>query len=292
MNSPVTTRTTLHPGFEGSNIRTWVGFKHLMYLAQEAVLDHLRSCNVGPQRIFAASGLRLRIVESSLAFVSLLEADDTVVAEVTRSRPGRFQVRLLRDDPAGEVPLAKGHVDAGYVVGEGQCPADVPQELEPFLLSAAPRRGGEATPEASLQDPLWSWTARYFLCQFSDCVQHSAYVRALEETVDRYLAARGLTIGHVLADRGWIPVVSRARVRLLADAHMEELVHTVFVVDDVFKTTGYSGRMDCYVERHKRATHVATASIVHGYAVAAGAGAGCLTALDPATIAALSDARP
>src|SRR5688572_27855192 len=38
----LTTRTTLRPSFEGTNIRTWIGFKHLMYLAHEAVIDHLR----------------------------------------------------------------------------------------------------------------------------------------------------------------------------------------------------------------------------------------------------------
>ena len=289
----LTTRTTLRPSFEGSNIRTWIGFKHLMYLAQEAVIDHMRERGVGPQRVFAQLGLRLKIAESSFAFLSLLESDDTVLAEVTRTRLGRFQVRLLRERCTGGIPLAKGYIEAGYTSSETRSAgAQLPLDVQSFMAPDAASHGNEEPhPEVKLRDALWSWKARYYLCQFSDCVQHSAYIGALEETVDRYLAARGLSIGRVLVDRKWIPVVSRARVRVLADVRMEEVVHTTFVVDDVFKTMGYSGRMDCYVEREERVLRVATASIVHGYAIAEGEGVGQLTALDDPTITALSGSR-
>jgi acyl-CoA thioesterase FadM len=289
----LTTRTTLRPSFEGSNIRTWIGFKHLMYLAQEAVIDHLRERGAGPQRMFAQFGLRLKITESSFAFLSLLEADDAVMTEVVQTRNGHFQVRLLREGAAGAIPLAKGHIEASYVAAECRSAATpVPQDLQQFTAPGSFIAHKSAShSEVNLSDALWNWTARYYLCQFSDCVQHSAYIRALEETVDRYLATRGLTIGRVLADRKWIPVVSRARVRVLADVRMEEVVHTMFAVDDVFKTMGYSGSMNCYVEREGRAVHVATAAIVHGYAIAEGEGMGQLTALDDSTIAALSGGR-
>ena len=36
------TTTQLRPRYEGSNICTWIGFKHVNYLVEEAVLEHFR----------------------------------------------------------------------------------------------------------------------------------------------------------------------------------------------------------------------------------------------------------
>ena len=116
------------------------------------------------------------------------------------------------------------------------------------------------------------WRAPYFYCHFSDRVQHSGFVRCLEEVVDRFLADRGISVGRMLRERSWIPVVSRARVRLLTPAHMEETVHTVFTVTDVLRGTMFDGRMDCFVERNGAFWPVATATILHGYAIAAARG--------------------
>jgi acyl-CoA thioesterase FadM len=116
-------------------------------------------------------------------------------------------------------------------------------------------------------------------------MQHSAYVRVLEEVVDRFLAHRGLAVGRLLAERSWIPVVSRARVTQLAPVYMEDRLHTRFIVDEVLRDTMFAGRMDCHVERDGRLVHAATASILHGYAIGAGPTAGQLAPLgDVATI--------
>jgi len=135
---------------------------------------------------------------------------------------------------------------------------------------------------------LWSWRARYFHCHFSDRVQHSSYIQALEEVVDRFLADRGISVGRMLAERGWIPIVSRARIQLVADAHMEETIHTTFVVEEVLKRTAYDARMDCYVQRGDTIVHTATARILHGYASSRGRDAGQLVVLDDSTLAALT----
>jgi hypothetical protein len=135
---------------------------------------------------------------------------------------------------------------------------------------------------------LWSWRAPYFYCHFSDRVQHSGFVRALEDVVDRFLAARGLSVGTLLAERAWIPVVSRARVQLVEAAHMEETIHTTFVVTDILRGVMFDGRMDCHVRRGDRLVHVATAQILHGYAISRGPDAGSLATLDDAVVAALT----
>jgi hypothetical protein len=97
----------------------------------------------------------------------------------------------------------------------------------------------------------------------------------------------------MLDQRGWIPVVSRARVNQFVAAEMEEIVHTAFRVTDVVRNTGFDARMDCYVLRDGVLVHTASARILHGYAISRGPGAGRLAELDPATVTALTrDAAP
>ncbi|GAA1229195.1 hypothetical protein GCM10009676_09650 [Prauserella halophila] len=138
---------------------------------------------------------------------------------------------------------------------------------------------------------LWSWRAPYFYCHYSDRVQHSAYVRAMEEVVDHFLHDRGLGVGKMLEERAWIPVVSRARVRLTADAHMEEIVHTVFTVQDFIKDMSYTATFDCYVRRGDRLVRTATGTIMHGYAISRGEKAGTVALLDEDTKKALTGDR-
>jgi acyl-CoA thioesterase FadM len=134
----------------------------------------------------------------------------------------------------------------------------------------------------------WSWRVPYFYCQFSDRVQHSGFVRVLEEVVDLFLADRGISVGSLLAERGWIPVVSRVRVRLLGAAHMEEVVHTGFRVDEIVRGTMFDGSMHCAVRRDGVMIPVAEGRILHGYAMSRGPDAGRLATLDDTTIAALT----
>src|ERR671923_177873 len=257
----------------------------------------------GARRLYHDFGLGLELVDVSVQLPAYLEVDDEVTAAVSEERLGRLSVRLSVDRGGTPVPVLNGKVAVALVQEEAPS-GPVPDELaglvvpgsaaaataEPRDLEPAP--GGVEATFARL-DPqpfVWSWRARYFHCHFSDRVQHSAYVRALEEVVDRFLADRGLAIPRLLAERGWIPVVSRARVQVIADAHMDEVVHTTFVVEDVLRGLAYDARMDCYVERDGRLVHTATAKILHGYAGSAGEEAGRVVELDAETIAALTGA--
>ena len=56
------TALTCRPRYEGANIRTWIGFKHFMYLVEEAVLHWFRERGLGPQRLYHEYGLGLEIV--------------------------------------------------------------------------------------------------------------------------------------------------------------------------------------------------------------------------------------
>jgi hypothetical protein len=65
-------------------------------------------------------------------------------------------------------------------------------------------------------------------------------------------------------------------------------VHTAFVVQDVLRGTLFDARMHCYVDRGSRLVPVASASILHGYAIAAGPDAGGMAHLGDGVVAALT----
>lgn len=303
------TLTSGRPRYEGANIRTWVGFKHFMYLVEEGVLTWFRERGLSAGHLYHECGYGLEIVDSSVQLPAVLDVDDDVDIEVTRVRDGRFTLRLSVNRDGTDVGVCKAKVGVA-LVRETDAPgcAALPEEVAACAVDAAASVAGNEARRHDLDLPagidaaaflapagsgvfVWPWTARYFVCHYSDRVQHSAYVRALEEVVDRFLADRGISVGRMLTERGWIPVVSRARIHLLADAHMEETVYTTFTVTDVLKAISYEARMDCYVQRGQTLVHVATANILHGYAASRGEGAGSLATFDDETIDALTGGR-
>lgn len=294
---PTVAVSTHRPRYEGVNIRTWVGFKHFLYIVEESLLGWLREHTPGARHLYHEHGLGVEIVDCSALLPAVLELDDEVTARVEPLGTGRFAVTLSALRDGTETTVLRGRATIA-LIRERDAPARrplcgdaarlwLPQPVERIGSGSSGGNGGggDAAPTAAFS---WSWAARYFLCHYSDRVQHSAYTRVLEESVDRFLADRGISVGRMLAQRGWIPVVSRVRVQMLAAASMEETVHTTFVVDDVLRATMFDGRMDCYVERDGQRVHTATARILHGYAVSRGPQAGSLATLDDDVIAALT----
>lgn len=296
------------PAFEGANIRTWIGFKHFMYLIEEAVLQWLLDQGTGARALYLEHGLGTEIVDCSVQLPNVLELDDDVQAQVTAVKDGRLTVQLSVVREGAEVTVLRGKVVVALVrersAGLHQpAPAqlaglEVAELADASTVSTPDRRrvpAGETAESVLLADAnafLWSWRAPYFYCHYSDRVQHSGYVRALEEVVDRFLADRGISVGRMLKERAWIPVVSRARVQLVEAAHMEETIHTVFTVLDILRGVMFDARMDCYVQRGDELVPVATARILHGYAIAAGPGAGGMAELDDEVTRILTGGTP
>ncbi len=66
------THTRVRPRFEGCNICTWIGFKHVMYCIEEAVVDHFRAHGFGPRELYeqkvSVSRSSIRAYGSSMRF--------------------------------------------------------------------------------------------------------------------------------------------------------------------------------------------------------------------------------
>ena len=294
-----TTRVPLRPRYEGANICTWIGFKHVNYLVEEAVLAHFRAAGAPAGALYEDFGLGLDLVELDTRVLHALHVDDEVTAVVVPAtaaadRAVRLRVTLTVDRGGRPRKAATARVAVVLRAGDPRSSGvDAPAGLARFVVPvlgahrpaepssppgrtgrpgrgagrrAAPTRCSTGSPPAATPTAGGRRSATRY-CHFTEWLQLSGYLRLLEEAVDRFLADRGISIATLLADRRWIPVVPRSRVEILAEARMEEDLYTVYTVEDVFKDATYTSRLDCYVRRDGALRPTATGSITHGYAV-------------------------
>ncbi|GAB3238049.1 hypothetical protein GCM10027447_37510 [Glycomyces halotolerans] len=279
-----TTETTVPVRYEGSNICTWIGFKHVNYVVEEAVLQHFRRSGLAARDLYERHGLGLDLVDLDTRIFTALHMDDEVRASVIAREEAdgelRFTVKLTVDRDGRRAKAVTSKVAVRLRRDTGTEDAEPAEALEPYTVGALtaqteldlppidPAAGDIAAQAVAGRNAFaWKWRIPYMYCHFTERVQMSGYLRQMEEVVDLFLADRGISIKTLLDDRSWIPVVPHSRVRLLNEALMEEELYTVYTVEDVFKTATYTSRMDCFVVRDGAVVPVATGSIIHGYAV-------------------------
>ncbi|MEU8827231.1 hypothetical protein [Streptomyces sp. NPDC048636] len=286
-----TTTVRLRPRYEGSNICTWIGFKHVNYLVEEAVLIHFARCGAPARLLYEEHGLGLDIVSLNTRILHAFHLDDEAEAEVVPATSDgdttlgfTVVLRVGRDGSTLKAVTATVRV-ALRTDTYLDAPAQPPGELARFTTG---RLGSDAPPagvpvpalpadadERAVLDALtegrnahgWKWTIPYPYCHFTERLQMSGYLRLMEEAKDRFVGARGISIKTLLDDRRWIPVVPRSELRITGEALMEEDLYTVYTVEEVFKDLTYTARMDCYVLRDGALALTATGRIVHGYAL-------------------------
>lgn len=303
---PATT-TLLRPRFEGTNICTWTGFKHVNYLVEEAVLDHLRQRGWPARRLFEEHGLAVELTSIDTRILHALHYDDEVQATVVPMPASdgamRLRVTIHVDRPGGTVKAVTSRVSVLLRIDDrhGSAPGPVPAELAGHAVarigndtvrvplgSLHPESGRGAVsqdvPEALRTGTgpavVWRWRIPYFYCHATVRLQMSGLLRQMEEVVDLFLAERGVSIRTLLDEQDWIPVVPHSSITMLGEALMEEDLVTVLEVDHVFKTATYDARMDCYVVRGDELVKVATGRITHGYAHIDGRGDWSLVEFD------------
>ncbi|MFE0106740.1 hypothetical protein [Streptomyces sp. NPDC059009] len=280
------TTTQVRPRYEGSNICTWIGFKHVNYLVEEAVLDHFRQAGLPARALYEEHGLGLDLVLIDSRILHAFHMDDTAEAEVvpwTKETDGtigfKVTIRVERNGETLKAVTSKVRVSLRidtYLEAAGETPPPLARFAVAQLGDDLEREPGTAAPaEQEILDSLtagqnayaWKWNIPYPYCHFTERIQMSGYLRLMEEGKDRFVADRGISIKTLLDDRRWIPVVPRSDIRILDEALMEEDLYTVFTVEEVFKDFTYTSRMDFYVLRDGRLVKTATGRIVHGYAV-------------------------
>ncbi|MGP3973974.1 hypothetical protein ACTWQF_07965 [Streptomyces sp. 8N114] len=295
------TRVQLRPRYEGSNICTWIGFKHVNYLVEEAVLEHFRCAGLPARGLYEEHGLGVDLVDLDTRILHALHMDDSVDAEVVpATREGdttlRFRVTLTLERDGRRVKAATSTVRVSLRTAEGPgAYAQPPSPLMPYTVpvlgrhESAPGPGGHAaqsvgTAPVTGQGPHagdglleqltagenafgWKWRIPYPYCHFSERLQMSGYLRLMEEVVDLFLADRDISIRQLLEDRRWIPVVPHSRIQILDEVLMEEDLYTVYTVEEVFKNLTYTARMECYALREGHLVRTAAGRITHGYAV-------------------------
>ncbi|WP_156727258.1 acyl-CoA thioesterase family protein [Streptomyces apocyni] len=282
----VPTTVQVRPRYEGSNICTWIGFKHVNYMIEEAVLDHFRQSELPARALYEEHGLGLDLVTIDSRILHAFHMDDVAEAEVTPWTKGddntigfKVVIRVERGGETLKAVTAKIRVSLRidtYLEAAGEVPAELARFAVAKLGDDLEREEGVTAPaEAEILASLtegrnayaWKWNIPYPYCHFTERIQMSGYLRLMEEGKDRFVADRGISIKTLLDDRRWIPVVPRSDIRILDEAMMEEDLYTVYTVEEVFKDFTYTSRMDFYVLRDGKLVKTATGSIVHGYAV-------------------------
>jgi len=289
------TTVELRPRYEGSNICTWIGFKHVNYLVEEAVLDHFRQSGTPARALYEDYGLCVEFVDLDTRISSAFHMDDLVTANVVpaaKSDSGElaFNVALTVHGEGKPVRSATAKVRILLRVDRRGGPAEeIPAELRPFTAASISRPDHSAaplpvlaparSPRDAADDPVtaqltrgtnsfaWRWRIPYPYCHFTERLQMSGYLRQMEEVVDLFLADRGVSIRTLLDEQSWIPVVPRSTIAMIGEALMEEDLYTVFTVEEVYKGMTYTAAMDCYVVRDGVLIRTATGRITHGYAV-------------------------
>jgi acyl-CoA thioesterase FadM len=293
-----------------------------MYLVEEGVLDYFRQADLVPCRLFEEQGVCLEIVDSGVRILHALHMDDTTEVEVTpAARPDatglRFNVNVFVQRKGERVKAVVAKVVVLFKLDDSPVTHAVAPALHPDIaaytverISRAPSRQDMAEVKPSvgrgIVNPhddivrqltpagsnsfVWKWHIPYFYCHFTERMQHSGYLRLMEEVEDLFLADRGVSIRHMLHSKKWIPVVPSARVEMLEEAYMEEEIYTVYTVEEVYKQFTYSHRMDCYVVRGGQLIRTATGAITHGYAVINSRHDWSLVEMDAETVAVIGNA--
>lgn len=315
-----TTTVVLSPGYEGANIGTIIGFKHVNYLIEKAVIEHFRHSGLPVGRLYEETGLGFDITEIDSRLQTALVVDDEASIKVTPATEDaaaelafKVAVTVERDGAPKKAVTSKVKAvlrrDDNDVRMLRRLP--VPEGLERFVTAriggagpgaeaavpGEPLISGGSTEHDPVLDQLlagenaygWKFRIPYPYVHFFDRLQMSGYLRLMEEAKHRFVDARGISIRALLAEKNHIPAVTASKVTMLDEALLEEDLYVVYTVDDIFKNLLYTSRLDCYVVRGGRLLKTATGTITHAYGVVENGSSGRLVTFDERVLKAFNN---
>lgn len=295
-----------YPRFEGCNIIDGIGFKHVAYLAEEALIQYFRNQGLEPADLYREYGLGFEVIGSNIRIPKLVRMGNLVRISVQpktyqNSNGQEFEVQMLTQQDENWKPAVTGtlkivfrqtrQVSYDTHLISAITPFIIPKisgsqfdEMGRYKISATPQlnngshsiqgRGhldvedlvlNQIAPKDS-NNFVWKWRIPYFYCHYTKWMQHSGYLRLVEEVVDLFLENRGISIWTMLESHNWIPFVSQFKVDLLQDALMEETIYVVYTVENILKDVTYTSNVDFYVVRDGELLKTAQGKITHGYA--------------------------
>lgn len=292
------TTVTYTPGYEGANIGTVIGFKHVNYLVEKAVIDHFRRSGLAVGALYERHGLGFDVTHIESRINTALIVDDEASIEVkSATKDGanelafKVVITVERDGERKKVVTSTVRAVLRYDENDVRMlrRLPVPECLDQFVVA----RIGDAEPGAAVEklgddlvsggstdhDPVleqltagtnsyaWKFRIPYTYVHFFDRLQISGYLRLMEEAKHRFVDARGIGIRKLLQEQNWIPVVTHSTVTLLDEALLEEDLYIVYTVDSIFKNLLYTSKMDYYVVRNGHLVRTATGVITHAYGV-------------------------
>jgi len=270
--------TTSHDQFaysEGNNIMTWIGFKHIMYLAEEAVLAHFRQLGLGIRCLFEEHGLLLEIVANEGRILHALKLDEPVTTTVTPKASGRadlltFVIAMFVERDGKTLKTYSGVVCVVFKRDRslGMVPGETGKGmLESYVTECAcDPRGGQGFASTGKPSLNWTFNIPYFYCHGNERLKMSGYLRLMEEADARFCTQQHIDVHALLQEKRWIPAVPSASVRILNEAYMNEELNLMYEVNDVIKSSLYKCRLTAQVWRRGERITVAEGEIVHAYA--------------------------
>lgn len=279
----------LRPSKEGANIFLWIGFKHIIYLMEEAVLEYIKTKVGRIGDLFVNQNIAVEIVSSDIELMKVLSIDDKVRAEVQKKDNSNddellFLVNLYVHNE--RIATGKLIIVIRSVINQETSPLTYEKDFITFEMnrsnilkepefpsiieSSTTTYGIPSIKNIADLDPnkgfIWRKKVPYFYCHYSRKIQYSGYIRVIEEVVELYLESRGISIRYMLENRGWIPVVLKTNIDLITDVFMEEELWIVFTVVEIKLDLLYNAKFETYVKRGDRYILSSRGSILHGYA--------------------------
>lgn len=268
------------PRYGAAAVGQWVGFSDLCALAEEALLRSFAEHGRRPGELASELGARLTVVDASLLITGRLRIDDEVTAQVRPLGSRYFDVRVAAALPGGDKDVVRGRLTA--VVIAGQSGARLPDDLASLTVAGIAGMGtavgshnssfeeqalAEAVAAGGPDGMHRSWRVPFSACRFG-YMTHGGYLRALENLTEEFFAENDVPVGLTQARLGLVPAFTRARLRLVGEVRVDEVMHGVYYPAQVVQNKMIDGRADFYVYRDGTAVPTATAIFLHGFAPA------------------------
>lgn len=262
---------------EGNNVMSWLGFKHVMYMAEEAVLDHFRDAGMSYQTLMEEMGLTISVVQSEGRILHAVKLDDEVSICLTpkiseNSQILQFDVAMFFERAHKEVKAFSGKIGVVLRVDDS---FTFSRELDPPAQLAAitverfsdAKHGKSVSALTASRGVLnWCFTVPYFYCHANRRLKMSGYLRLMEEADARFCEQQGIGVDKLLREKRWIPAVPNAKMRILEDVEMNEEINIEYSVIDVIKERIYKSQFIVRRADGQSNRIVAIGDISHAYA--------------------------